>query len=227
MSDVIIPEPYDKDWRTRARFIEVKPISLDDVCKGTGFIQKLDEDALLPKVNIGSIRVGNKRKGSKFSPLMDELIIDIDRSDPILGNKHVLNDPSDNEERNRVILAYEKDLKEDEKKKGPMTCEISKIAAKVLAGKKVICMCWCAPTNCHGDLIVSRVNKVIREYLSDPVNAKSVGAMQSGSVSQPAIRFGKYKGKEFSWIKQNDSGYWHWMLENIDGIEKQIPKNLL
>lgn len=41
------------------------------------------------------------------------------------------------------------------------------------------------------------------------------------------MKFGKNKGREFSWIKQNDPGYWGWMLENIEGIEKQIPKNLL
>jgi hypothetical protein len=222
-----IPPEYKKDWKTSPGFTNIRPITLDDCKKGTGQIEKIKHEEVLPKVTIGSIRLGSKRKGSKLVPALDETVIDVDRTNPILGNLYILSDHLDNEERDKVISLYAADLKEDEINKGPMICEIVKIGNQVLAGKKVICMCWCAPVKCHGDLIVERVNKYVREFLSDPFNASVVRRSEQSLTPQSCIRFGKYKNKEFSWIKQNDSGYWGWMLENIEGIEKQIPKNLL
>lgn len=112
----------------------------------------------------GTIRLGSKRARSAGKPTNDELVISVDRANPILGNRHYLRDHLDSKERERVVAAYERDLIADEKAHGPMTRAIEDIAATVLAGENVICMCWCYPEfrPCHGEHIVRRVERIVK-----------------------------------------------------------------
>lgn len=104
------------------------------------------------------IRVVSKRKGG-LEAASDETIIDVDRSNPILGNPHVLRNHRDMQERLRVIAAYERDLDCDLAERGPKTQEIEKIAHRLRRGEKIALRCWCAepPSRpqrpCHGDRI--------------------------------------------------------------------------
>lgn len=112
----------------------------------------------LPTDYATRIRVVSKRKGGLLAA-PDEAIVDVDRSNPILGNPHILRDHRDMQERLRVIAAYERDLDRDLAERGPKTREIEKIAHRLRRGEKIALRCWCAepPTRpqrpCHGDRI--------------------------------------------------------------------------
>jgi DNA-directed RNA polymerase subunit K/omega len=119
----------------------------------------------------GTIRLGSKRANSAGKPRNDELVISVDRANPVLGNRHYLRDHLDSAERARVVAAYERDLIADEKVHGPMTRAIEDIAATVAGGENVILMCWCAPefTPCHGQHIVTRVQRIVAKSAPSPV----------------------------------------------------------
>ena len=34
------------------------------------------------------------------------------------------------------------------------------------------------------------------------------------------MKFGKYKGKELKWVKDNDRGYWDWAIDNVAGFDR-------
>lgn len=36
--------------------------------------------------------------------------------------------------------------------------------------------------------------------------------------SLPTIQFGKYKGKTYKWLKENDPHYFTWAEENVEGF---------
>ena len=111
-----------------------------------------------PKMNNlhGLIRVVSKRRepGAVLAR-QDELVIDGDRSNPRLGNRHVL--PSgaheDGAYRARVIEAYRLDFIADIARNGPMSQAVDEIVAHLRAGRNVALRCWCAPRDCHLDLI--------------------------------------------------------------------------
>ena len=54
----------------------------------------------------GSVRVVSKRQGGTAA-LTDETVIDVDRVNPVLGNRHILRNHHDDAERAVVIGAYE------------------------------------------------------------------------------------------------------------------------
>lgn len=109
----------------------------------------------------GSIRVGNKRKGAWIKPYDDETVVDVDRANPILGNKHILNDPKNDLERMQVIERYKVDYEKDWEANGPMALATYRLAKRVRDGEKIILQCWCAPKDCHGDLIVEKVKELL------------------------------------------------------------------
>jgi hypothetical protein len=117
------------------------------------------------------IRVVSKRKGG-LPAAPDETIIDVDRSDPILGNPHILRDHRDTQERRRVIAAYECDLDCDLAERGPKTLEIEKITDRLREGEKIALRCWCAepPTRprrpCHGGRIRIEVLRIACREIS-------------------------------------------------------------
>ncbi|ABM97060.1 DUF4326 domain-containing protein [Methylibium petroleiphilum] len=100
----------------------------------------------------GDVRVVSKRKGGT-APEPGEVVIDIDRTNPVLGNRHVLRDHRDAAGRQAVIEAFERDLEADLAAGGPMHAEIVRLATRVLAGERLALRCWCAPDRCHGDPI--------------------------------------------------------------------------
>lgn len=105
------------------------------------------------------IRLINKRKGGDL-PESDELIIDVDRSNPILGNPYVLTNPNDSLERTRVIKQFQHDFDVDCANNGPMLLECQRIAGLLTSGKRVVLRCWCSPKPCHGDIIMQKVREV-------------------------------------------------------------------
>ncbi len=110
----------------------------------------------------GTIRIGSKRANSAGKPRPGESIIAVDRTNPALGNRHVLKNHLDSAERARVIHEYETDLLDDEAIGGRMTQAIARIADRVAAGENVILMCWCAPEfDCHARHIVTRVKRLV------------------------------------------------------------------
>jgi hypothetical protein len=78
-------------------------------------------------------------------------VIDLDRSHPVLGNRHFLKNKNDPAERARVILANQIDLERDIAVQGPMSQALIAIAARVISGEKICGRCWCAPRPCHLD----------------------------------------------------------------------------
>ena len=108
----------------------------------------------------GSVRVTSKRAGG-LAPEPDELVIAVDRENPVLGNPHVLRDHRDLEERRRVIARYQTDLEADFAVSGPKYRACAAIAVQVKAGAKVALNCWCKQRRkeipCHGDLLRTRI----------------------------------------------------------------------
>lgn len=117
--------------------------------------------------NFGQIKIGNKRKGGvKFDSSFE--LIDVDRNHPILGNKHILHNHLDDEERARIIEAYRQDYNEDCSKNGPMLEATKVIARKVYKGQNVALMCWCGgpPINkpCHAEIIKAKIEEILKPY---------------------------------------------------------------
>ena len=115
----------------------------------------------------GGIRVCNKRKGAAAKPLPGEVVVDIDRSNPVLGNQHVLKDHRDDQQRASVIVAFEKDLAADCARGGPMSKAIEEITGRVIAGDHIALNCWCEPKPCHGHAIVRKVQERVAIAVGD------------------------------------------------------------
>ena len=101
-------------------------------------------------------RILNKRKGSPPA-LPGETVIDIDRTNPVLGNRHVLIDANNKIQRRDVIDLFTEYLQRDLRIQGPMHQSILDIAARVTKGERIALRCWCAPKPCHGDVILACV----------------------------------------------------------------------
>jgi hypothetical protein len=115
---------------------------------------------------LGSIRLGNKRKNSGTKIEKNEIVIHFDRTNPILGNPHILHNHNDNKERAEVIAKYKIDLDLDFKIQGPKYRECKKIAQGLQEGKNFIGLCWCSPwsptedRDCHGKDIIEKINEL-------------------------------------------------------------------
>ena len=112
---------------------------------------------------IGYARVVNYRldMAPDSQPEDDEIVIPIDRRDPVLGNRHILKNKLDWRERDRVIEAYAKDVDRDFAVQGPMHQSIHQLAKRVIAGEKLALQCACVPLKCHGDIIVKKINAIV------------------------------------------------------------------
>lgn len=104
----------------------------------------------------GAVRVVSKRRGG-VAEAAGEVVIDVDRSHPTLGNVHYLHDHNDDEERAQVIAAYRADFERDMAVKGPMFRAVVELADRVRAGERIALRCWCAPRNCHADIVRDKV----------------------------------------------------------------------
>lgn len=122
----------------------------------------------------GSIRIGNKRVGALNKPEPGEIAIDVDRNNPILGNKYILRNHLDDRERNQVISLFRADYIEDWNKNGPMRKETERIANMAATGKKIILMCWCSgsPMNkpCHADIIKEKIDEILIKENNKKIN---------------------------------------------------------
>ncbi len=112
----------------------------------------------------GTIRLGNKRANAAAKPRPGETIINIDRTNPILGNPYVLKDHRDDARRAQVIAQYKIKYDADIAQHGPMSVATKQIAEILRNGQNIILMCWCAgaPLNkpCHGDLIIGEIKRL-------------------------------------------------------------------
>jgi hypothetical protein len=115
----------------------------------------------------GYIRLTNKRRNLGPKPAAGESVVHFDRKNPVLGNPHVLHDPNDDDERERVIATYKKDLEADWEQKGPKYHALVALANRVISGEHLAGSCWCAPKPCHGDLIIERVKEIVRAHYPD------------------------------------------------------------
>lgn len=84
----------------------------------------------------------NVRGDEDFQPTPDEKLIMMDRSNPVLSNRHVIKTRS-RLERERVIDEYRKDLEADIAMDGPMRRALLVIAKDIAEnGTKVAGGCW-------------------------------------------------------------------------------------
>jgi hypothetical protein len=110
----------------------------------------------------GSVRVINANRGmapDDSGPESGEVVIAVDRTHAVLGNRHILHNRRDALERERVIAAYAADLQADIAQRGPMFRAIEGIASRVAVGERICLQCWCRPLPCHADLIEREVLK--------------------------------------------------------------------
>lgn len=117
----------------------------------------------------GSVRVVSKRQGGTAA-LTDETVIDVDRVNPVLGNRHILRNHHDDAERAVVIGAYEADFEADVARKGPMFQAVMALAARAAGGERLALRCWCAPKACHADLLAANIAELALVQSLTPTN---------------------------------------------------------
>ncbi len=109
----------------------------------------------------GVVRVVSKRAGG-VPARPGELVIDGDRKNPLLGNRHVLSNHRDPVERARVISDHLiQDLEPDVLQGGSIYRELKRVAGLVLSGQNVAFSCWCAPMPCHCDHYAEAVQMLV------------------------------------------------------------------
>jgi hypothetical protein len=135
---------------------------------------------------IGSVRVVSKRKGG-LPAAAGEIVIDGDRSHPVLGNRQVLNDHNDDGERLRVIEADRLDLLADLASSGPRATVMLGLAEQVSRGERLALRCWCAPRPCHLDAIAQEVlRQAQRLAAGEPHDLQRAQPLPAGIVPSSA-----------------------------------------
>lgn len=95
-------------------------------------------------------------------PEKGDIVIDISRTNPLLGNPYPMRDKS-LDERNRVIEANDKRVDLDLASNGPISKELQRIAQLVIDGNSIALSCWCAPCLCHGDRYKLEIMKIVEK----------------------------------------------------------------
>ncbi|WP_162570993.1 MULTISPECIES: DUF4326 domain-containing protein [unclassified Variovorax] len=111
------------------------------------------------------VRIVSKRKGGT-PPRDGELVVAVDRTNAVLGNKAVLKDHLDAAGRDAAIASFERERALDEEREGPMTREIRRLALLVQSGQAVALQCWCAPRRCHAELIRAQMGRILGRELA-------------------------------------------------------------
>lgn len=111
------------------------------------------------------IRLLNKRDRTTNYPT-DLLIFDIDRTCPIMGNPIILHDVNDEDERESVLVQYRAYFEEEYAKNGEFTQRVKYFTDLVSSGKKVALRCWCAPKQCHGHVIIEKINENLETVMT-------------------------------------------------------------
>ena len=101
----------------------------------------------------------NKRAGAPGKPKPGEIAVDIDRKNRILGNPFILRDPNDKAARADVIERFRAKYHADLACDGPMAAATQALAERVKTGERMVCMCWCWPKPCHGNLIIDEIKR--------------------------------------------------------------------
>ncbi len=116
-------------------------------------------------MGIGYVRVVNFRvdMAPDSQPEEGEIVIPVDRRNPILGNRHILRNKLDRHARARVLSLYERDVDRDFASKGPIYQAIKDLALRVLSGDQIAIQCGCRPLPCHADIIADRINRLVAE----------------------------------------------------------------
>lgn len=97
-----------------------------------------------------NIRIVNLRN---YVMTDDEILIRLDRSNKVLGNKFIMN----NESQRKVVCEqyerwfYEQIVKQNE----DVRDELRRIFMIIKNNKKVAFGCWCAPKRCHTETILN------------------------------------------------------------------------
>lgn len=122
--------------------------------------------AILPLPVPGYVRVCNARvdMDPEGQPEPGETVLLVDRTHPVLGNRHILHRRNDPKARAAVIAAYAADLAADEAVQGPMSQAIDAVAQQVLAGHKVCLVCHCKPSACHADVLADRIQARVAQW---------------------------------------------------------------
>ena len=128
---------------------------------------------------LGSVRLGNKRQNSALKPRPGETAIDIDRTNPVLGNPFILKDHRNDAQRAEVIARYEDKFRADIARNGPMARTTEKLAERVKRGENLILMCWCAPRPCHGHSVMKRIAELVEQKPEPQVSPSSPKAQTS------------------------------------------------
>ena len=112
--------------------------------------------------SVGTLRVTSKRAGGLQSR-SNEIVVPVDRTNPLLGNRHILRNHKDRIERDKVIALYTKDLVEDFARKGSKYHACLRIAKHLKQGNNIALQCWCAtPADkpfipCHGHILEKEI----------------------------------------------------------------------
>jgi hypothetical protein len=116
----------------------------------------------------GYVRVVNIRSDDEdFRAVKGERVITMDRTNPTMGNRHVMTSQT-RLERERVIEAHLADLEADVQRKGPMHQTMMAIAFDIVdRNDKVALQCFCAPKPCHLDAVASHIAKMVEEIRAD------------------------------------------------------------
>lgn len=114
----------------------------------------------------GYARVVNYRQdmAPDSQPEEGEVVIPVDRRNPVLGNKHILRNKLDSRERALRIEEYRQDLDRDFARKGPMYQAIRELALRVIAGERLALQCACKPYPCHGDDIAEKIAAMVKSH---------------------------------------------------------------
>lgn len=107
----------------------------------------------------GYIRLGNKRAGAPGKPKPGEIAIDIDRKNRILRYPFILRDATDKAARADVIERFRAKYHADLACDGPTAGATQALAERVKTGERIVCMCWCWPKPCHGNLIIDEIKR--------------------------------------------------------------------
>lgn len=112
------------------------------------------------------------KRWSGTQPGKDDIVIDISRTNPLLGNPFPMRDKS-LQERERVIAENNARVDKDLATQGPIFKEFNRIAEiAIKTGQNIALSCWCAPYACHGDRYKKEIDRVIAENLSNSIEEK-------------------------------------------------------
>lgn len=108
----------------------------------------------------GYITIINIQNKTKNEDVFRDIIVD--RTNLILGNPYILNDKSNQIEREKVITQFAEKLEQDIKNQGIMFNELLNIKSRLEKGENIALKCWCNP-DCHAEIIADRVQKMMAE----------------------------------------------------------------